>query len=124
MSYPLDSDVQEDVRTFPMYQRLRKINPYAYYSLNTQKQMQSDLRNFGSLTFFEQNIDDIPEVPEPTHSIELPKALAEAEHMLDTGSPEFNEKVETSLSVFSMLQTPFPSGVVLCMVISTKSLRH
>ena len=45
MSYPLDSDVQEDVRTFPMYQRLRKINPYAYYSLNTQKQMQSDLRN-------------------------------------------------------------------------------
>ena len=48
MSYPLDSDVQEDVRTFPMYQRLRKINPYAYYSLNTQKQMQSDLRNFGS----------------------------------------------------------------------------
>ena len=62
MSYPLDSDVQEDVRTFPMYQRLRKINPYAYYSLSTQKQMQSDLRNFGSLTFFEQNIDDIPEV--------------------------------------------------------------
>ena len=56
MSYPLDSDVQEDVRTFPMYQRLRKINPYAYYSLQTQKQMQSDLRNFGSLTFFEQNM--------------------------------------------------------------------
>ena len=27
MSNPLDSDVQEDVRTFPMYQRLRKINP-------------------------------------------------------------------------------------------------
>ena len=99
MSYPLDSDVQEDVRTFPMYQRLRKINPYAYYSLNTQKQIQSDLRNFGSLTFFEQNIDDIPEVPEPTHSIELPKALADAEHMLDTGSSEFNEKTETILSV-------------------------
>ena len=99
MSNPLDSDVKEDVRTFPMYQRLRKINPYAYYSLNTQKQMQSDLRNFGSLTFFEQNIDDIPEVPEPIHSIELPKALAEAEHMLDTGSPDFNEKTETILSV-------------------------
>ncbi len=99
ISHPLDSDVQEDVRTFPMYQCLRKINPYAYYSLNTQKQMQSDLRNFGSLTFFEQNIDDIPEVPEPIHSIDLPKALAEAEHMLDTGSPEFNEKTETILSV-------------------------
>ena len=40
MSYSLDSDIQEDLRTFPMYQRLRKINPYAYYSLNTQKQMQ------------------------------------------------------------------------------------
>ena len=61
--------------------------------------MQSDLRNFGSLTFFEQNIDDIPEVPEPTDSIELPKALAEAEHMLDTGSSDFNEKTETILSV-------------------------
>jgi hypothetical protein len=46
-----------------------------------------------------QNIDDIPELPEPAHSIELPKALAEAEHMLDTGSPEFNEKTETILSV-------------------------
>ena len=52
MSYPLDSDVQEDVRTFPMYQRLRKINPYAYYSMQTQKQMQSDLRNFGSIIEF------------------------------------------------------------------------
>ena len=94
MSYTLDSDIQEDVRTFPIYQRLRKINPYAYYSLNTQKQMQSDLRNFGSLTFFEQNIDDIPDVPEPTQSIGLPKALVDAEHMLDTGSPDFNEKIE------------------------------
>ena len=51
--------------------------------------MQSDLRNFGSLTFFEQNIDDIPEVPEPTHSIELPKALADAEHMLNCPSSGF-----------------------------------
>ena len=40
MSFPLEHDIQEDLRTFPMYQRLRKINPYAYYSLNTQKQMQ------------------------------------------------------------------------------------
>ena len=53
MSYPLDSDVKEDVRTFPMYQRLRKINPYAYYSLDAQKQMQQDLREAGSLVFFE-----------------------------------------------------------------------
>ena len=72
MSYPLDSDVQEDVRTFPMYQRLRKINPYAYYSLNTQKQMQSDLRNYGSLTFFEQDADNIPDPDEPSHSIAHP----------------------------------------------------
>jgi len=105
MSYPLDSDVQEDVRTFPMYQRLRKTNPYAYYSLNTQKQMQSDLRNYGSLTFFEQDPDNIPDPDEPKHSIDLPKALAEAEHMLDTGSPEFNEKTETILSLLYATDT-------------------
>ena len=105
MSYPLDSDVQEDVRTFPMYQRLRKINPYAYYSLNTQKQMQSDLRNYGSLTFFEQDPDNIPEPDETSHSIDLPKALAEAEHMLDTGSPEFNERTETILSLLYATDT-------------------
>ena len=52
MSYSLDSHIQEDRRTFPMYQRLRKINPYAYYSLNTQKQMQLDLRTSGSPNFF------------------------------------------------------------------------
>ena len=76
MSYSLDSDIQEDLRTFPMYQRLRKINPYAYYSLNTQKQMQSDLRNLGSFTFFEQDPDNVPEPDEPTSSIDLQKALA------------------------------------------------
>ena len=105
MSYPLDSDVQEDVRTFPMYQRLRTTNPYAYYSLNTRKQMQSDLRNYGSLTFFEQDPDNIPDPDEPKHSIDLPKALAEAEHMLDTGSPEFNEKTETILSLLYATDT-------------------
>lgn len=105
MSYPLDSDIQEDVRTFPMYQRLRKINPYAYYSLNTQKQMQSDLRNYGSLTFFEQDPDNIPEPNETSHSLDLPKALAEAEHMLDTGAPEFNEKTETILSLLYATDT-------------------
>ena len=99
MSNLLDSDAQENVRTFPMYQRLRKTNPYAYYSLNTQKQMQSDLRNHGSLTFFEQDPDTIPDPDEPKRSIDLPKALAEAEHMLDRGSAEFNEKTETILSV-------------------------
>lgn len=61
----LDTDVHKDVRTFTMYQRLRKINPYAYYCLNTQKQMQADLRNFGSPTFFEQNPDDLQEFDEP-----------------------------------------------------------
>ena len=105
MSNLLDSDIHENVRTFPMYQRLRKINPYAYYSLNIQKQMQSDLRNFGSLTFFEQNIDTIPDPDEPKHSIDLPKALAEAEHMLDTGLTEFNEKTETILSLLYATDT-------------------
>lgn len=105
MSYPLDSNIQEDLRTFPMYQRLRKINPYAYYSLNIQKQMQSDLRNYGSLTFFEQDPDTIPEPNETSHSLDLPKALAEAEHMIDTGEPEFNEKTETILSLLYATDT-------------------
>ena len=35
--------------TFPMHQRLRKTNPYAYYSLTAQKQMQSALQHTGDL---------------------------------------------------------------------------
>ena len=42
MSNSTDSYIQEDTCTFPMYQRLRKINPYAYYFLDAQKQMQQD----------------------------------------------------------------------------------
>ena len=105
MSNLLDSDVHDDVRTFPMYLRLHKTDPYANYSLNTQKQMRSDLRKHGSLTFFEQDPDNIPDPDAPKHSIDLPKALAEAEHMLDTGSPEFNEKTETILSLFYATDT-------------------
>ena len=105
MSNPLDSDIQEDVRTFPMYQRLRKINPYAYYCLNTQKQMQSDLRIFGSPTFFEQDPDNLPELDEPTDMITLPEALSKAEHLIDIGSPEFNEKTETILSILYATDT-------------------
>ena len=51
MSYSTDFYVQEDTCTFPVYQRLRKLNPYAYYSLDAQKQMQQDLREAGSLVF-------------------------------------------------------------------------
>ena len=67
MSTPLENGIQEDLRTYPMYQRLRKINPYAYYSLNIQKQMQSDLRNHGSLVFFEQTPETMPELDDPNH---------------------------------------------------------
>ena len=51
MSYSTDSYIQEDTCTFPMYQRLRKLNPYAYYSLDAQKQMQQDLRECPSSEF-------------------------------------------------------------------------
>ena len=37
MSYSTGSHTQEDTFTFPVYQRLCKINPYAYYSLDAQK---------------------------------------------------------------------------------------
>ena len=105
MSYSLDSDIQEALRTFPMYQRLRKINPYAYYSLNTQKQMQLDLRNSGSLTFFEQNPDTIPDPDDPTDLINLPEALSRAEHLINTGSPAFNEMTETTQSILYATDT-------------------
>ena len=65
MSYSLDFDIQEDLRTFPMYQRLRKINPYAYYSLNTQKRIQLDLRTSGSPNFFMDDPDTMPETQKP-----------------------------------------------------------
>ena len=61
MSYSTDSYIQEDTCTFPMYQRLRKINPYEYYSLDAQKQMQKDLREAGSLVFFEKDVNALSE---------------------------------------------------------------
>lgn len=105
MSIPLEHDVQEDLRTFPMYQRLRKINPYAYYSLNTQKQMQLDLRNIGSPGFFVLDPDNLPEPDEPTAMVTLPEALSMAEHLIDTGSVEFNDKTETILGILYATDT-------------------
>ena len=78
MSYSTDSYTQEDTFTFPVYQRLRKINPYAYYSLDAQKQMQQDLREAGSLVFFEQDEDTLPEPDGAAGLISLPVALSEA----------------------------------------------
>ena len=78
MSYSTDSYIQQDTCTFPMYQRLRKINPYAYYSLDAQKQMQQDLRDAGSLVFFEQDEDTLPEPDEAVGLINLPDALSES----------------------------------------------
>ena len=105
MSYSLDSDIQEDLRTFPMYQRLRKINPYAYYSLNIQKQMQLDLRNIGSPGFFVLDPDNLPIPDEPTAMVTLPEALSMAEHLIDTGSVEFNDKAETVLGILYATDT-------------------
>lgn len=105
MSNLFGSVVKEDFCTCPMYQRLCKTNPYAYYSLKTQKQMQSDLQNYGSFSFFEQDPDNIPDPDEPKYSIDLRKALAEAEQMLDTGSPDINEKTETILSLVYVTDT-------------------
>ena len=61
MSYSTDSYTPEDTCTFPMYQRLRKINPYAFYSLDAQKQMQQDQREARSLVFFEQDVNALLE---------------------------------------------------------------
>ena len=105
MSYSTDSYIQEDTCTFPVYQRLRKINPYAYYSLDAQKQMQQDLREAGSLVFFEQD-EDVPPEPDEANSVfSLPDALSEADQMIETGDSDFHEKAETVLGVLYATDT-------------------
>ena len=105
MSYSTDSYVQEDTCTFPVYQRLRKINPYAYYSLDAQKQMQQDLREAGSLVFFEQDEDTLPEPDGAAGLISLTDVLSEADQMIETGDADFHEKAETVLGVLYATDT-------------------
>ena len=105
MSYSTDSYTQEDTCTFPVYQRLRKINPYAYYSLDAQKQMQQDLREAGSLVFFEQDEDALPEPDEAVGLMSLPDVLSEANQMIETGDADFHEKAETVLGVLYATDT-------------------
>ena len=105
MSYSTDSYIQEDTCTFPVYQRLRKINPYAYYSLDAQKQMQQDLREAGSLVFFEQD-EDVPPEPDEANSVfSLPDALSEADQMIETGDADFHENAEIVLGVLYATDT-------------------
>ena len=105
MSYSKDSYIQEDTCTFPVYQRLRKLNPYAYYSLDAQKQMQQDLREAGSLVFFEQDEGTLPEPDEAVGLISLRDALSEADQMIETGDADFHEKAETVLGVLYATDT-------------------
>ena len=105
MSYSTDSYIQEDTCTFPVYQRLRKLNQYAYYSLDAQKQMQQDLREAGSLVFFEQDEDTLPEPDEAVGLISLRDALSEADQMIETGDADFHEKAETVLGVLYATDT-------------------
>ena len=102
MSYSTDSYIQEDTCTFPMYQRLRKLNPYAYYSLDVQKQMQQDIREAGSLVFFEQDEDTLPEPDEAVGLISLSDALSEAGVQLIEAKlccPENTSTVVNSLAI-------------------------
>ena len=105
MSYSTDSYAQEDNCTFPVYQRLRKINPYAYYSLDAQKQMQQDLREAGSLVFFEQDEDALPKPDEAVGLMSLPDALSEADNMIETDDADFHERAETVLGVLYATDT-------------------
>ena len=61
--------------------------------------MQLDLRNIGSPGFFVLDPDNLPIPDEPTAMVTLPEALSIAEHLIDTGSTEFNDKVETVLGI-------------------------
>ena len=101
----IQGSTQEDTCTFPMYQCLRKIKPYAYYSLDAQKQMQQDLREAGSLVFFEQDEGTLPEPDEAVGLTSLPDALSEADNMIETGDSDFHEKAETVLCVLYATDT-------------------
>ena len=105
MSGSTDSYTQEDACTFPVYQRLRKINPYAYYSLDAQKQMQQDLREAGSLVFFEQDEDVPPEPDEASSVFSRPDVLSEADQMIETGDADFHEMAEIALGVLYATDT-------------------
>ena len=105
MSYSTDSYTQEDTFTFPVYQRLRKINPYAYYSLDAQKQMQQDLRDAGSLVFFEQDEGTLPEPDEAVGLISLPDALSEADQLIETCDSGFHDRAEIALGVLYATDT-------------------
>ena len=105
MSGSTDSYTQEDACTFPVYQRLRKINPYAYYSLDAQKQMQRDLRDAGSLVFFEQDEGTLPEPDEAVGLISLPDALSEADQLIETGDSGFHDRAEIALGVLYATDT-------------------
>ena len=105
MSYSTDFYIQEDTCTFPMYQRLRKVNPYAYYSLDAQKQMQQDLREAGSLVFFEQDEDTLPKPNEAVGITSLSDALSEADQMIETGDADFHENAEIVLGVLYATDT-------------------
>ena len=105
MSYSTDSFIQEDICTFPVYQRLRKTNPYAYYSLDAQKHMQQDLREAGSMVFFGRDEDTLSEPDEATGLISLPDALSEADQMIKTGDADFHNKAEIVLGVLYATDT-------------------
>ena len=105
MSCSTGSYTQEDTFTFPVYQRLRKINPYAYYSLDAQKQMQQDLRDAGSLVFFEQDEDTLSEPEEAVGLISLPDALSEADQFIETGDADFHDRAEIALGVLYATDT-------------------
>ena len=105
MSYSTDSYIQEDTCTFPVYQRLRKLNPYAYYSLDAQKQMQQDLREAGSLVFFEHDEDALPKPDEAVGITSLSDALSEADQMIETGDADFHENAEIVLGVLYATDT-------------------
>jgi hypothetical protein len=67
--------------------------------------MQLDLRNIGSPGFFVLDPDNLPEPDEPTAMVTLPEALSMAEHLIDTGSVEFNDKTETVLGILYATDT-------------------
>ena len=53
--------------------------------------MQLNFRDFLSLTFFHQDVENQPELDEHTDMFTLLEASSNAEHQIDTGSQEFKK---------------------------------
>ena len=67
--------------------------------------MQQDLREAGSLVFFEQDKGTLPEPDEAVGLMSLPDALSKADQSIETGDSGFHDRAEIALGVLYATDT-------------------